>query len=260
MQKYRITVLWILFFFVVPSGHAIEYPRNPCVEEKTWKMLTPYFLPDAEAKKVLDQIFRKRRVLNSLRDVNKAGFFLISKPEETKLFVAKHPKLKGYLIKAYLDTVQTTDWIWWKKRIEGVKIIQASIDAHGYQEIMKTPKKWIYPLPADSSPEEGKGLHHFILVVQEMDILGPKANRKAYKKKMTPARLDAFYTILMENFLIDSVYADNTPFCEDGRQAFIDAEHAQDHTRPVPIWTVGQYLTPEMVGYWEQLIVHGLPK
>lgn len=240
----------------------MQYPVqavNPHVDPILWQELTPYFLPaDCREKAILDEIFSKRRVLSSVKSMRKAGFNLVTRPEE-KILVARHPKLKGYLIKVYLDSMNIQEWYWWRKRIEGVKVIQASIERHGYQGIMKTPKKWIYPLPAEPSPKPEHTRRNFILVVQDIDILHDIYNRSAYKKKMTPQLLDALYTVITENLLIDAVYADNTSFCRDGRLAFIDTEHAQDRTQPVPLSAVGQYLSKEMRAYWEQLIVHGLP-
>lgn len=237
------------------------YVRNPHVSDEVWNMMQPYFLPaNMPEKAILDTIFKKRRVLRSTSEMGKAGFILITNPKD-KIIVAKHPKLKGYLVKVYLDSHNTSEWIWWKKRVEGVRVIQASINKHGYQSIMKTPKKWVYPLPAEPSPESPDSFRkNFILVVEAMDILDSDRNRSAYKKKMTPAILDPLYTVIMENLLIDSVYCDNTPFCEDGRLAFIDTEHSQDRTRPVPIWTVAQYLSKSMYAYWEQLVQHGVQK
>lgn len=234
------------------------YVRNPYVSDEIWNMMAPYFLPANKPEKaILDKIFSKRRVLASLKEMEKADFILITNPKD-KIIVARHPKLKGYLVKVYLDPMETYEWVWWKKRIDGVNVIQKSINKHGYQNIMKTPKKWVYPLPAEPSPASGNFRKNFILVVEAIDILDHDDNRKAYKKKMNPQLLNSLYTVIMENKLIDSVYCDNTPFCTDGRLAFIDTEHAQDCTRPVPIWTLAQYLSKPMYAYWEQLIQHGV--
>lgn len=241
-----------------PSTH---YVKNPYVSEEVWNMLSPYFLPDHFPEKAaLDRIFSKRRVLSSTKSMAKSGFILITNPKD-KIIVAKHPHLKGYLIKAYTDKMDAPDWYWWKKRIDGICAIQEKITQCGYQAIMKTPKKWIYPLPIEPSPkEETPHRKNFILVVEQMDIFNQKRNLHAYKTKMTTQILDALYIILMDLSLIDSVYADNTPFCKDGKLAFIDSEHSKDTTQPVPITTVANYLSPSMYAYWEQLFVNGGPK
>ena len=120
---------------------------------------------------------------------------------------------------------------------------------------MKVPHKWIYPLPADPSPKEKEGIYrkNFILVTEEMDILSRKKNRKAYNKRITKKHLIALYTLINECGLLDSVYADNVPFCKDGKMAFIDTEHSLNEP-PYPLAFIGQYLNDEMLGYWEQLL------
>lgn len=239
---------------------STEYVRNPYVSEELWNALSPYFLPENSPEKAaLDSIFTKRRVLSSIKSMYKSGFNLITNHND-KIIVARHPYLKGYLIKAYTDDMPYPDWYWWKKRIDGINAIQTKIVESGYQGIMKTPRKWIYPLPAEPSPKvPTPDRKNFILVVEEMDILDYKKNKKAYKNQMTPQILDAFYIVLSDLRLIDSVYSDNTPFCKDGRLAFVDSEHSLDTTRPVPLSNVAQYLSPEMYSYWEQLIIRGGP-
>lgn len=243
------------------AGILTRYVQNPYVSEELWNTLFPYFLPEHFPEKTaLDRIFSKRGVLNSFKSMTKAGFIIITNSKD-KIVVAKHPYLKGYLIKAYTEDKEILDWYWWKKRIDGIQVIQEKITQYGFQGIMKTPKKWIYPLPPEPFPK-GNQAHrkNFILIVQDMDILDNKKNLKAYQTKMTPQILDAFYILLTELLLIDSIYADNTPFCKDGKMAFIDSEHILDTTQPLHLTKVASYLSPEMYKYWEQLIVNGGPK
>ena len=255
---YALEYSWLQKGSAATTINDAPYVRNPYVSEDLWDALVPYFLPtDSPIRPVLDHIFSKRRALRSPAALRKSGFHLMKHSKVKNFIVAKHPKLKGYIIKAYLDTSDAVEWEWWKKRIDGAHVIQDSIEKHGFENILRTTKKWIYPLPAEPSPKEGHMRRNFILIVKEVDILNQHDNRKAYRKKMTPKILNALYTVIMENRLIDSVYSNNVPFCRDGRLAFIDTEHAQDTTRPVPIATVAQYLSPKMYEYWEQLITHG---
>lgn len=241
---------------IVDNG--VLYTRPPTVSEDIWDELSPLFLPyDTPERVILDEIFSKRRVLSSFKSMSRAGFILVTDPKH-KIIVAKHPKLEGLLFKIFLDSTDQSDDYWWRKRVINSTKIQETIDLYGYNAIMKTPKKWIYPLPIEPAAAEGSYPKHFILVVEEMDILGRSDNLSAYRTMMTEDRLDAFYRLLSELKLLDSVYADNTPFCKDGRMAFIDTEHSMDTTQPVPISSVGQYLNPEMLKYWEQLIVNGI--
>ena len=251
---------WSKPFAFSLNKQACSYVQNPIVNPAIWDTLVPYFLPESFPEKaVLDRIFRKRPVLTSINEMHKAGFIIITKAKED-LIVAWHPKLKGYLIKVYLDTCEANEWWWWKRRIDGAHIIQASIDAHGYQDFMKVPLKWIYPLPANAPSQMTEGKKNFILVVEEMKILNYEDNRKAYKTQMTPRILDAFYTILTENVLQGSVYDRNVPFCKDGKLTFLDTEHHFDYGRPLPIENVGRYLNDEMRNYWQKLIEQGGPQ
>jgi hypothetical protein len=244
-----------------PNGTTTtKYVQNPYVTEEMWNTLSPYFLPEHFPEKaILDEIFSQRRVLGSHKMMQKSGFIILS-AENDKIVVAKHVSLKGYIIKAYTDEMPYADWYWWKKRIDGMRVIQAKINELGYQGIMKAPKKWIYPVPPKPDTKEGANRKNFILIAEDMEILSYKKNLKAYKNKMTKEILNAFYTMLTELKLIDSVYADNTPFAKDGRLAFVDSEHSLDTSMAVPITEVAQYLSPEMHRYWEQLIVNGIPK
>ncbi len=236
------------------------YTDNPYVEAKVWEILTPYFLPEHFPEKAaLDRIFSKRRVLSSEKALRKSGFLIVNTSE--KILVARHYQLKGYLIKTYLDDsavlkeTNTQEWYWWKKRIDGANIIQASINNFGYQDIMKVPKKWIYPLPADPAPKEGQNGRNFILVVEDMQAFDKFNARKAYRHAITPSLLDAIYAMLIDTQLYDGVYPHNVPFCSDGKLAFVDTEHVY-HPYEVPLVVLAQYLSPDMHAYWDQLIHH----
>jgi hypothetical protein len=234
---------------------ANDYARNPYVDPGLWDELTPYFFPaDFPEKELFDKIFAKRRVLKSVKEMHKAEFLVITDPKD-KIIVARHHKIPDFLIKVYLDTSPTHEWYWWKKRIDGANTIREAIERHGYGSIMKVPRKWMYPLPAEPSPKDKEGIYRkdFVLVVEDMHILSWKKNRKAYKKRITKEHLKALYTLINECGLLDSVYADNIPFCKDGKIAFLDTEHSLNEP-PFPMTHVGQYLNDEMVGYWEQLL------
>jgi len=251
----------IFSFILLLSFNLSAYEPNPYVDPQVWEELTSYFLPeDHPIKNKLDSIFKKRRVLKSIGSLHAAGFRFL-KNSQDKIIVVKHDELKGFLIKMYLDDSSEMEWVWWKKRVDGSKVIANAIQASGYEHIFKVPKKWIYPLPAQPSPASSDRIFrkNFILVVEKMDILSDRSNKKAWKKKMNRPTLEALYTIIMENLLLDSVYADNTPFCKDGKIAFIDTEHTLDTTQPIPIWAVGHYLSEEMLDYWEHLLIHGVP-
>ena len=67
----------------------------------------PYFFPkDHEIRIALDKIFRSQRALLSIKHMEKAGFDVIAPQKFTRLIIARHPDLPGYIIKAYLDAQQ----------------------------------------------------------------------------------------------------------------------------------------------------------
>ena len=248
----------ILACFLLQTSLSADYIRPSHVPEEIWDKLSPYFLPEnSPIKPVLDETFSKRRVLQSLYSLRKSGFFILTDPKD-KIIVAKHINIHGYLIKVYLDGMKGDEWDCWLRRVRGSKVIQDGINLHGYQWIMKVPKKWVYPLPEGPRAKTEINEKNFVLVVEEMDILSHIKNRSAYKKKVTLEVLRALYTMLTEYLLIDSVYADNTTFCKDGRLAFVDTEYTGDTTQPVGLSAIGQYLNSEMVALWEQFLVHGL--
>lgn len=257
--KFFTCILIGLSSILLTCHNANAYERSPNVSLELWEQLTPYFLPeDSPEREALDEIFAKHRVLKSEKAMRKAGFLIISPTD--KIIVARHHKIKGFLVKVYIDNKSTEDeTYWWLKRASGARAVRECIYRHGFQDFMKVPQKWIYPLPLAPLLKDGKKHRHFILVVEDVFPLNQEKNRRAYKRRMTPKILDALYILLKENFLIDSVYADNTPFCKDGKIAFLDTEHAFDHTRPVPFSTVGDFLSSDMVAYWEQLLNHGGP-
>lgn len=259
MSLFRYIMTACLFITSLNAYELVSpapYIRNQNVPDEVWNAVSPYFVPEfSQEKAALDTIFSKKGVLKSLKSLSNAGFLIITNPKD-KIIVLSHPFLKGYLLKVFTDGMNHTDWDVWRRRVEGANTIRDAINSHGYQHLMKVPNKWIYPIPSDPTPvKNGERKMNFILLVQKMDILNDTNNRKAYKRKVTPEILDALYTLLTQYLLIDSVYADNIPFCRDGKIAFVDTEYAGDTTREVPLSALGQYLSADMLAYWEQLII-----
>jgi len=233
---------------------TIPYERDPHIEESFWDSIVDDLLPeDSEEKKILDQIFSKRRVLDSRKSMQKSGFIVLSAPERP-VIIATHEKLKGYIIKAYLDSYSIDAGMKFKRRIDGARLIQRSIEAHGYEDLMKTPGKWLYALPVDSKSTDDAPRHYFIILCEKLDILNDEKNEIAYKKQMNKPLLEALFTILTENVLIDSTYIDNVPFCKDGRLAFIDTEHFNVTDRPLKLHHLQSKLSSKLQTYWMELI------
>lgn len=254
-----LSILQILLFFFIPfvqplSAHT-GYSYNPAIPIELWTQLEPFFLPvQHPIKPKLDRIFKSQRVTLSKESFEKAGFGKVKERKPTNIVVGRNPSLEGYLIKAYLDTQPPLpEWMNWIARIEGAEAIRLCLKNHGFKQF-KVPRKWIYPLPASPSPplQAPYAPKYFILVVEDMRILSSKDNLRSYQKKMTREMLKAFYTILKEVGLIDSVYPDNVPFTVDGKLAFIDTEH--HHNGPVKYEKLTKYFSRPMQNYWQTLI------
>lgn len=250
-----LTTFFLAFFFIDLESQG--YQRPPNVTEKVWESLEPYFLPyDSKTRNTLDSLFSKQRLLKSREKIIKAGFLVISS-EEHRIVVAKHNKLKGYVIKAYLDNDSIDEIYWLKRRAEGARLINQEIIKHGYQRIMKAPKKWLYPLPLNPKSDAKDLGKYFVLVCEEMDTLSYKDSKKLYRKA-PKSTVEALYVMITQCLLIDSVFGDNTIFCQDKRLAFLDTEHFMTLELPIELDRLTDYFSPEMQTYWKHLMTHGL--
>jgi hypothetical protein len=223
-----------------------------------WDEVQAFLIPNEHPiKKTLDKLFQKSRPTASFRALRKAGFIFEIPRTPDRLTVAQHPKLKGYLLKIFRDDqLMVPDEAYhWIQRIIGTRLIQDSIDKHGYQQIMKAPKKWIYHLPHTALPRAGSFIRrYYLLVVEDMKVVNAIKNERYFRTKMTREKLEALYVILKENVLIDSIYIDNIPFCRDGKMAFVDTEHYHTDLKPLRLHRLTYRFAPEMQDYWQSLI------
>lgn len=244
----RVFIIFIAFCNGIYSEYASE--DYPWIPPKTWNSIRKFLLPeDHPAKIALDKLFAKKRPVTSLHSMEKAGFQFRLMKNKRKI-VAKHPDLKGYLIKTYLDFhhIATPDWKLWQHRARGAKLVSASISRHHYDHLMKAPCKWIYLIPMPP-PENGRTT---LLVVEDMQPLTSKKNKRKYYH-ITSEQLEALYIILKENLLHDSIYIHNIPFSKDGKIAFLDLEHYHSTSRPVRYEKLTPYFSPHMQFYWNAL-------
>lgn len=233
--------------FSYPKG----YERSPYVDLDIWQSIYPFLLPeDHPIKPVLDKIFSQERVTLNKKTLKKAGFEDIIEGQYSHAIVAKHRKLQGYLVKLYTDEyIGLDEWSQFQSRILGSLQLKQSIDKHGYNNLFKVPRKWIYPLPANPSPPENCTHRNFILVVEDMKVLSRKVNEGQWRSQhVTKKLLDALYIILEENGLLDGAMPENAPFSNDGKIAFIDTEHC--NVWPVRYVRLNRHLTESMAQYW----------
>lgn len=231
---------------------SYEVPED--VNPILWNAAKPYFIPlDHPIKEDLDKLF-STRIITDLSTLKKAGFRCSKMRKWNNIIVAGHSKIKGYLLKIYLDNqsgiCEALNWI---SRVQGAKAARRAIHHFGYTKWFKAPRKWIYPLPPDSINVVEGTKKFFVLVVEDMKILDREYNENRWNHPLiSPQFLEAVFHIIEEAGLYDSVYVDNMPFCRDGKVAFIDTEHF--HSWPVPFHILNQYLNEPQSDYWNQLI------
>lgn len=243
----------VFFILLLSSLTAGEYPRNPYVEESLWKELEPYFLPyDHPLRPRLDRIFTKRRATENSESMSKAGF-LKSKPSKvTHVLVSKHPKLTGYLIKAHLDDQEPRyghkEHVFWVLRIKASRIVAEEIKNRNLSHIFTVPQKWIYPLPAEPSPEYYVDRKNFILVVKDVHV--HKENVRMWREcyKVNKENLEQLYWFVSDLGLWDCCKIENIPFTSDGHIAFVDTECI--YRWPVNFSKLTQALSPRMKKFW----------
>lgn len=258
MRILRLSVFLLLLFNFQYSSLQAFYPSSSFVPSNVWEQLKPHFLPeDHELKSALDTIFSKHRVTENKSKLKKAGFTILSKGEWSRALVVKHKKLKGYVLKIYLDTEpKIKDWERWIDRIGGVAALKKAIQSYRFERFFEVPKKWVYPLPDFPSPSFDTNRKGFILIAEEISL--DKSSEKKWKsKKITHELLDALYTILSTQGMCDCVYSFNLPFSKNGKVAFIDTEY--HHCWPVHYEKFTQSLSKSLQPYWKMLIQNGGP-
>lgn len=233
----------LVFFFQLSYGWAFD--------------IDPYLIKDGHPAKVeLDRIFSESRAIFNIDTMLKAGFINPYPRKFTRLVVTKHPALKGYVIKAYLDAQRyykrQPEILYWTLRIQGAEAIRSLIEKNQWQDRFKVPHKWIYPLPETPVPPRDYLCKHYILVEEDMDLMPQEINKRLWAGEgVSRDLLLSLFSLLEELGLHDCAGIDNIPFSKDGRIAFID-------TQSFDIWPVHYAklkpsLSKEMKGYWDQI-------
>ena len=218
------------------------YNQNPYVSPDKWEIMRPHFLPENHPiKDRLDRLFSASRVTLNEKTLRKAKFKNTEPGKFSHTIVSKNSKIKNYFFKLFSDQQNIDEARQLMRRINGANAIRESIKAHQYHTLLKVPNKWIYPLPPEPSPPPEAFRKNFILIAEDMHIYSKESNYKRWRgKNMTPERLEAIFTVLLEAGLSDSVFAFNLPFSKDRRNAFIDTEHF--HNWPVRFQKMLRYL------------------
>jgi hypothetical protein len=233
-----------------------EFAFNKNVDPKVWEDCKPYFLPSNHPViPKLNRMFSAQRITISPESCKKAGFSRWKPGRWSRVLASSHPDIKEHFLKIYCDNEVGIkyDYLRWIHRIQGANLIRDCIKRHNYGQLFSVPRKWLYPLPEHPSCPKGTQYipKHFVLVCDNMRILGHSKNEKKYKSAVDKKRLQAMYVIFQECGLYDSTYCFNCPFCKDGRIALIDTEYW--HRWPVPFHKMTHYFSKDMQREWERI-------
>jgi hypothetical protein len=235
----------------VAKGKTVKYSSR--ISHRTWAEVTPYLMPETHPfKSILDKICRSRRILKSYKSLEKSGFNIIHKQINHGLVVAQHPLLPGYLVKLYLDSYPESEWPLWVLRAKGAKTIQGLLNKYGYNQYMKVPTKWIYPVPQKRRPRADAKTFpkDFILVVKDLDLCHANVSLEKLNKAMTFPCLKALHTMIRVGGLSDS-HVGNIPYSKDGRIAIIDTEYV--NVWPVHLEWLTKYFSTLNQNHWNNL-------
>lgn len=245
---------------IYPSDNgkiSAAYSRYGAISDEAWEAVKPYLLPENHRLKAkLDKIFMGSRALLNAQTLHAAGFRNVTPNKYSRCIVTTHSKLKGYVVKLFLDSqVGLCDWKHFAARAYGASCIKEAIPRLGYQAIFKVPEKWIYMIPEHPAPPPGLERKNFILIAEDMRILPNDLNRSLWRSnRMDQKRLRAYYTIIKDQGLSDSVICFNVPFCEDGKNAFVDTEY--NHCYPIDYIRVFRYLGPQGQALWRDILAN----
>lgn len=240
------------------ANHYFE--NNQRIPSSIKSYMRPYIMPETHPmKEVMDAIFAKRVTYNE-KCFLAAGFNIISKRPRSYVYVAKHPKLKGYIIKAYMDTEQRLkhyleSWNWLVKRCQGASKIRVIIKKNHFKHF-RVARKWIYPLPDNNLPaKDSKHKFHLaVLLAQDMELIDHDANLRKWKNDVTKDMLKELYVIITRA-KGSSYRPDNICFTRKGDLAFIDTEYP---TSGPDYYSIRHYLSTPMKLYWDGLVKNAI--
>lgn len=216
--------------------------------------IAPYLLgEDNRLHHSLAKLFSDPEILYDQASIDHAGFITLYH-RSSGMRVLKHPKLKGYLIKAYLHSEKKksgANFQWLIDRCKGAENIRNLITKKNLR-YFTVPDKWIYLLPG--APYEDDCKQNAVLVVTDMQLVDREESSHAWKTKITKRHLRELYCILSHGFA--SCYlVHNIPYTKNGTFTCIDTAYPYRNYRR---YSVKSYFSEEMKRYWDLLLVkHG---
>ena len=172
----------------------------------------------------LEKLFRDPDMFASRDDWGDAGFQVVARSHDSKIMVASHASVEGFLFKKYTSDVslkeQHANYV---RRIKGARELRSFLDAQRFRRVT-VPQKWLYELPHAFC---SRGRHSYVLVVERLDILDEEGTKQAYHR-IDDVLLRELSAVVFKFKGLDS-NAKNLPFTKDGRVAFVDTEHWDRH-------------------------------
>jgi len=163
---------------------------------------------------VLEELFTDSKMFESYNRFCSSGFQLADHAE-TKIMAGSHKRLRGYLIKKYSnDKPGKKQLRSYMHRIEGARLLRTFIAEQDFQHVV-APKKFLYELPS-SFPER------YLVIAEKFDLLTRNETDRAYSK-IDKDQAQELAVILYYFRGLNST-AENLPFTEEGKIAFIDTE------------------------------------
>lgn len=219
--------------------------------------IKPYIIDSHHPAKIfLDSLMYQERLVKSKDALKAAGFKNVKPREHTRVIVTEHPLLPGYLLKLYLDPQQfhkqRPDWETWYARIRGAELLRDEIAVNGWENWFRVPNKWIYQLPEVPAAEDLNMAKNYILVVEKLDIHKGRNNLdRWHSDNLSERQLKAFFYLITRLGLWDCAKPENSPFCKDGKIAFIDTESWGEW--PVEYEKLTRALSMGLRGFWKNL-------
>lgn len=247
-------------FSLLRKKNSQSFSENPLITHDIEKKISPYLLSSRHPMyEVLEKIFHQTRATQNVKTFHEAGFKTIARGPRSYIYVAKHEKLPGYLVKAHLDTEKREkrnkpSWEWFVSRCEGAKKVWMIIKKRGIKHFV-VANKWIYVLPPEPSPPQDRRhtRHLALLLVTDMDLASDRMNFHAWSSLITREHLDELYAII-SRAKGSSYRPDNISYTNGGKFAFIDTEYP---TRGPDYKSIRPHLNHEMQRYWDKLVRGG---
>jgi len=245
MSRKRFLILWLAcmpWLYITAESH--EWLHDP----------TTYTISQNHPlKSVLDSIFPSREVIQNSHTLKEAGFQILREQRASGILLATHPRLKGYLIKLYLDSqprhrraLPQQEWL--IQRCRGAEKLRNCIRVNHIRSFT-VPDKWLYELPPKS-----KSIHEhtFVLVVTYMHLVTPHETSLAWRN-VTKRQLQELM-MLMKVGATSGAFIINVPSTQEGKFAFIDTEYADRIFSKEKLKTLSLSFSPDMGRYWLHLV------